>query len=234
MTRAELETLEGDLRKAAESSAYSEALRGQARAQAELIRTRLEQGDFKVGDQIALSVEGGLGASEGVAVEQALTDTFAVNANGALTLPQIGNVSLHGILHSELEPYLSEQIGHYIRDPKVRAQSLLRVSVLGEVGQPGFFTVPTTALLTEVLMQVGGPTHEADLEKMRIERGDHVIWESKALAQAVKDGRTLDQLSLQAGDEIMVPEKKHFSLQSIRTLLYIVPAAVSLAALIFH
>lgn len=234
MTRAELETLQADLRKAAESSSYSDALREQARAQAALIQNRLDQGDFHVGDEIALSVEGSLASTESSAIEGALTDTFTVNANGALTLPQIGDVSLHGVLHSELEPYLREQISRYIRNPNVRAQSLLRVSVLGEVGTPGFFTVPTTALLTEVLMQVGGPTHDADLDKMRIERGKTVIWEPKALAQAVRDGRTLDQLSLQAGDEIMIPEKKHFSLQSLRTLLYIVPAAVSLAALIFH
>src|SRR5688500_10175407 len=58
LSRTDLEQLLARYETNAASPAYSEALRGQARRQAALIRARLEEGDFQIGDQIALSVEG--------------------------------------------------------------------------------------------------------------------------------------------------------------------------------
>lgn len=177
------------------SKAYSDEMRRQARAEGELIRRRLAEGDFKVGDQIALVVEG----------EQQLTDTFAVRDGFILTLPGIGDISVTGVLRSELEQHLHQQLTRYIKQPVVRAESSIRVMMTGGIGRAGYYVLPTSALVADALMAAGGPVPNAKLDRIRVERKGEVIWEGEAMQQAIIEGRTLDRMSLQAGDHIVVP-----------------------------
>ncbi len=197
LTRTELEELLHRYEETAGSSAYSGEVRAQARDEAALIRIRLEEGDLRVGDRIDLTVQG----------QPELTAQFAVVAGRVLVLPSLGEISIDGVLRSELQDHLGREIGRYIRDPIVRARSLIRLEVIGAVGSQGFYTIPSDILITDALMQAGGPAPTADLEKIRIERNRQVIWSSARLRRAMQEGRTLDQLSIRAGDGIIVPER---------------------------
>ena len=197
VTRQTLDSLLQQLEATAQSSAYSGSLRAYSRREAALIRKRLDDGDFQVGDRIRLVVEG----------EPTLTDTFTVGPGRVLTLPAIGNIPLDGVLRSELTEYLTRTIGRYVRNPVVRARSQIRITVTGAVGRPGYYTVPTEALVDDVLMMAGGPSPAANLTETRIERGREALWDGERLQQAIAQGRTLDELSLQAGDRILVPER---------------------------
>ena len=58
----------------------------------------------------------------------------------------LGLIALAGsafLLRAELTDHLREQIARYVREPNVRAQSLLRITVMGQVGRSGFFVVLT-------------------------------------------------------------------------------------------
>lgn len=195
LSREGLDSLLVSYEETAASSVYSQAIREQARREAELIRSRLAEGDFRVGDQIQLVVEG----------EQELTNTFVVQAGPAIILPRLGSISLRGVLRSELQDHLRTEIGRYIRNPSVQARSFVRLVITGSVASAGFHVVPINSVFSDVLMVAGGPSGNADLKEIRIEREDRVIWEGAALQQAIIEGRTLDQLSLRAGDEIVVP-----------------------------
>lgn len=218
VTRQDLMDLLQRLEQAAQSDAYSDGLRARSRKEAALIRTRLEEGDFQVGDRIGLVVEN----------EQQLTDTFTVKEERVLSLPVIGDVPLKGVLRAELEPHLTRAISRYVRDPVVHARSLIRVSILGEVPRPGFYLVPTDMVITDALMQAGGPATTSNLTKIRIERGGERLWEGEPLQRAIAEGRTLDQLSLQAGDRVVVPKLKRVSETGVRTAILIlsIPAAI--------
>lgn len=180
------------------------------------IRGRLAEGDFVVGDRILLVVEGQSEVATPPAppgmviksVEQQLTDTFTVGSDKDLVLPVIGRVSLRGVLRSELEGYLAGQIGQYIRDPVVHAQPLVRLSIQGEVAKPGFYAVPTNAVLAATLMAAGGPTQEANLPKMRLERDGQTLWKGDKLRQAIAAGRTLDDIGVHPGDAFVIPRRK--------------------------
>lgn len=197
VSRQGLEDLLHQLEQSAQSSAYSPSLRERSRFEASLISDRLQQGDFQVGDRISLSVDN----------EPKLTDTFTVAPGRVLSLPDVGTIPLTGVLRSELTDYLTRRLGQYVRNPVVRTKSLIRISVLGGIGKPGYYTVPTQALVSDVLMQAGGPSVTAKLLETRIERGKETLWGGEQLQQAIAQGRTLDALNLQAGDRIVVPEK---------------------------
>ncbi len=221
LSRTELDSLLTRYTETANSDAYSSDLREQARQEASLIRTRLAAGDFQVGDQIALAVEG----------EEALTNTFTVQAGPSLVLPQIGSISLAGVLRAELEHHLRTELARYIRDPVVQTRSSMRLMVSGGVGKAGYHVVPTNTVFSDVLMIAGGPTSSAVIREIRVERGDELIWEGEALQQAIIEGRTLDQLSIRAGDHIVVPiEGESGGLGSIaRTTLSIVGPLILIA-----
>jgi|SRR5690349_9970685 len=168
-----------------------------AAREAAAIRTRLARGDFRVGDRILLTVEG----------EKELSDTFSVGLGGQLTLPLIGNVSLEGVLRSELQDYLTHRLAQNLRDPEVRTRAFVRLSIQGAVTHPGYYGVPADALLSDALMAAGGTMQEANLSKLRIERDGKPLWEGKALQQAIAEGRTLDGAGLVAGDQVIVPRR---------------------------
>ena len=197
LTRPELEQLLSDLEQTAASPAYSDRLRARARNEALLVKRRLEQGDLQVGDRVLLTVEG----------EAQLSDTFVVETGRVLTLPVIGSVRMAGVLRSELQAHLTQAISRYLRDPVIHAQSLMRLSITGAVAQPGFYTLPTNLVITDALMAAGGPSTTAVLDKITVERGRERLWEGEAMQQALTDGRTLDQMYLQAGDRIVVPQR---------------------------
>lgn len=195
---------------------------GPAQAEVRTLRRRLEEGDFQVGDRILLTV----------GAHPELTDTFTVTDGRKVVLPMIGDVPLSGVLRSELEPYLRGHVGRYIRNPELHARSTVRISVLGEVGQPGYYAVSSESLVTDALMVAGGPTARARLAAMRIERGDERVMQGDELQKAISEGRTFDQLSLRAGDRIVVPPKTASAIgEAGKMLIWAVPAAVALVGL---
>ena len=220
LAREELTELLHRLEQAASSAGYSRELRNQAVREAEFVRERLQEGDFRVGDRIILEVQS----------EPQLTDTFTVTARQTIDLPQIGAVSLQGVLRSELEEHLAGTLSRYIREPVVRARALIRVAVLGAVRSPGFYTVPASALLEDAIMAAGGPASAADIENMTIERGSEDLWEGELLQRAMVEGRTLDQLSVQAGDRIVVPTHRPGLLEGglLRAAMVVLPPLVYL------
>jgi protein involved in polysaccharide export with SLBB domain len=220
LSRAELQDLLARYDETAGSDAYSGTLRNRARMEAALLRQRLEEGDLRVGDRVMLLVEG----------HENLSDTFNVVAGRKLVLPTLGEVSLEGVLRSELQPHLEAYIGRYINSPIVHARSLIRVEIRGAVGRPGFYMMPSDLLLTDALMLAGGPQTRAELDRTRIERGRDVIWSGDRLREAMIEGKTLDQLSVRAGDNIIVPESRD-RISSIRNGLWLLSAVSTVVLL---
>ncbi len=183
---------------AGESPAYSEALREQARRNAERIRERLQAGDFRVGDRVLITVE----------QQQALSDTFVVSAGPALVLPGVGSVALGGVLSDELQPSVRGAVQRVFRGAVVRAQRLVRVSVERGVGRPGFYDVSGESRLDDVIQIAGGPGRDGRLERITVERGRERIIGGDSVLAIVRDARTLDDLSMRDGDRIIVGERR--------------------------
>ena len=195
LDRPALEGLQQRHEAAAASPAYSEVLRQRAQLEAAKIRSRLEQGDFNVGDRIAIAVQDNADFS----------DTFTVQPGRVLIIPTVGEIPLAGVLSTELQGHLISYIGRFLRNPQVQAKALIRVAITGGVAQPGYYVFPTDALLADAIMQAGGPVFDANMNEIRVERGAERIWEPAPLRAAVANGSTLEQLDLRGGDRVVVP-----------------------------
>lgn len=193
---AELETrpmLEAELKKAEAQNRKAEAW---------LLKTRLEKGDFQDGDRIVVKL---LGATPLIGWGN---DTITVRAGKMLPLPQLEDLPLTGVLRSELNDRLSSHLGKYMKDSSVRATPLLRLAVLGQVRNPNYYYTSADVLLSDLIMKAGGPTGTADLDKIVIRRGTEIIWDAKDARTALNDGISLDRLHLRAGDELYVDDMK--------------------------
>ncbi|HEU4641946.1 MAG TPA: SLBB domain-containing protein [Gemmatimonadaceae bacterium] len=195
-TRAQLEALAAQDEREAQSASDG-AVRSQKMAEAAAIRDRLRNGDFQVGDRVALVVRG----------DSSLSDTVSVRAGRVIQLKGLPDIPLQGVLHSELDGYLEKQLAKYLRNPDVEATSLVRLALLGQVAHPGFYSFPADMTLSDAIMIAGGPTQGGDVNKTVVKRDNKVAFNDKLVQRAFASGTTLDQMNLRAGDEVVVGEK---------------------------
>ena len=158
---------------------------------------RLAEGDFQAGHRILLFVVG----------DSALSDTFTVRSDQKLQIPNLPEISLTGVLDSELQAYLATQLAQYIRNPSVRAEALLRVQVNGDVGNPGFYSVRTDTPVSDVIMNAGGPSQSADMNKVELRRGSAVVVQRGGIQTAIQKELTMSDIGARPGDELYVPAK---------------------------
>ena len=180
----------------------------------------------RVGDRVLLRVDG---------VAQ-LSDTFEVAAGPSVLLPAIGPVPLAGVARDTLAAYFTRVLGKYIHDPVVHAEVLIRVGVVGEVARPGYYSVPDDLLFSDLLMHAGGPTKEANVHKMKLEREGAVRWEGDKVNEAVTGQQTLSELGFQSGDQVEIPAiVRHDPLATVQiiSILVAIPTAIYAAVKIF-
>lgn len=190
----------------AEIEAQAKAAEAQHRTgEAWLLRQRLEKGDFQDGDRIVFHLQGNTLMPKDFA---GIPDTLTVRAGRHLEFPNLPDLSLDGVLRSELNDKLTEHFARYIKEPTIRSTPLVRIAILGQVGKPGYMYTLADAPLSDVIMQAGGPAGQADMSGVVIRRGPDVIWDSQDTRAALADGMSLDRLHLRAGDEIVVPQRR--------------------------
>ena len=197
-------------------------MKARSRTVAGMIRSRLDRGDFNPGDRIRLQVDS----------EPQLNDTFPVGPNQELVLPVVGVISLHGVLRADLQTAMTRELSRMLRDPIVRATALIRVSVVGEVNKPGFYLLPPTSVVSDALTAASGPTQNARVEKMYVERAGRRLIEGQPLQELIAEGRTLDDANIRPGDRIVVPVQNEGSFfNTVRTISIILSIPLTIYAL---
>jgi polysaccharide export outer membrane protein len=179
---------------------------------------------FHVGDRIALSVEGPAGFS----------DTVLVRDSIVIQLPSIGEIPLRGVRRADAQQYLTQAIAKFVKDPVVHATPLIRVAVLGAVARPGYYSVPSDLILSDVLMRAGGPGSNSDIDKTVIKRGTQEVVSQKRTRQALASGATLDDLRIAPGDQIVVGEQSKGHLNSLIQITGLVVGLAGIAVALVH
>lgn len=190
-------------------------------SEAWLLRSRLERGDFQEGDRIVLVHEGAT----------VTLDTLQVRSGKVLQFPRMGELSLVGVLRSELSEKVREHLARYLNTPSIRVTSLMPVAVLGYVVRPGFYYLPADAVLRDVLMASGGPQATAEMGKMVVRRNGQVIWSAADTRVALADGLSLDALHLRSGDELLIPERRR---RDTNQLVALITSGIALTTLFIN
>lgn len=201
-TRAELTALLDSLQRVGERGSTRE--RNDRQSEIASIRARLAQGDLRAGDRFLIDLNAG--GQSGLASGQT-GDTVVVREGQEFALRNWPTTSLRGVLRSELEFAVLRYIGVYIREPRVHVYPLTRIMVSGGVSRPGFYAIDPQRPLSDAIMIAGGPASTAQYDKISIYRGGQRLMREKEVTRVLREGRTIDDLELQSGDQIRVATK---------------------------
>ncbi|MFY7921302.1 MAG: polysaccharide biosynthesis/export family protein [Gemmatimonas sp.] len=205
-TRAQLESRVAEL-----EAGRNGAGRGAAAAELNATKNRLVLGDFRVGDRFVLTLR----------QDSVRSDTVSVRDSLRVAVLNLPDFDATGVLRSELEQKVSAHVAKYLRNSTVRVSVLTRIAIVGAVQGPGFYYLAPDRPISDVVATAGGAGVDANLDQVEINRGSAKLLTAKNSKRAVKEGRTLEQLDVQSGDEVRIPKKRKVNWQAIIQLAFV-------------
>jgi polysaccharide export outer membrane protein len=133
--------------------------------------------------------------------ETQLTGTFAVGANGMVSLPWIGDVPAQGHTEAELRDMITARLKDgYILNPQVSLQVLTfrPFYILGEVNKPGEYPYVSGLTVLSAVATAGGFTYRAAKHKVFIRHSGESQEERIPLASDTE---------VRAGDTVRIAER---------------------------
>ena len=153
--------------------------------------------------------------------ETELNNSFFVEKDGYLFIPNVGQVFVNGLtlkrlesklfqllkkVYSSLEPSSGNPTTFF--DVSLGALTLrpTRVFALGEVNQPGAYEIKSTATLFTSLYYFNGPSYNGSLRNIKLIRDNKEIATIDFYDYLLK-GKQLNDQSLQRDDVIFIPKR---------------------------
>lgn len=169
--------------------------------------------DYSIGpgDQIILLVWG----------ETQFREEFVVNREGFIFVPQLGQMYVNGLTIDDLELKLKKLLSRIHKtlnpDDGKRATTFmdvtlgnlrpLRILVLGEVAQPGAYTVNSSTSLFTSLYYFNGPTKLGSLRNIRLVRSGQTVT-SIDFYDYLLTGEQVNDVRLQLDDVVFIPVRR--------------------------
>jgi len=144
--------------------------------------------------------------------EPTVSGGFIVDPDGKIALPLVGPLSVSGLTLDQVTQKVTEALKTYLRDPRVTvalksgAQNNF-VSLLGQVDKPGSYKMERGWTLADLIAAAGGTTSKAALTQAFVLRKNQTI--PVDLDALIIQGKPEANLSLEAGDVVIVPETKN-------------------------
>jgi polysaccharide biosynthesis/export protein len=144
-----------------------------------------------------------------------LSTTVPVRPDGKVSTPLVEDLVAVGKTPSELARDIEARLSEYIRSPQVNIivtnpmSRFSEIKVIGQVGTPGAVPYRDGMTLLDVILEVGGLTEFAAGNRARLVRKDEngKTQEIKVkLESLVKKGKLKENMEVQPGDMIVVPE----------------------------
>ncbi|HDD43742.1 MAG TPA: polysaccharide biosynthesis protein [Candidatus Desulfofervidus auxilii] len=133
--------------------------------------------------------------------------TLTINNDGTILFPQIGPLTVAGMRYEEMRDFLIRQARRIIGTDAAITMGRLRsiqVFVLGEVKNPGVYTLSPMSTIMDALIIAGGPNNIGSLRKIKLKRNNKVICTLDVYDLLLKGDRSNDK-HLRHGDVVFVP-----------------------------
>ena len=138
---------------------------------------------------------------------------YQVAADGSVNLPVVGGASLKGLTLQEASSFIASLYKTELAHPRVTVNLVnrrpLQVSIIGEVGQPGLYTLAAdqSAQVIQAIQAAGGFTQSANLRQVQIRRSFRGQTQTIAVnvRNLLENGDLTQNLTLQDGDSLYIP-----------------------------
>jgi len=144
--------------------------------------------------------------------EATLSSNYEVAADGTINFPLIGTVEVVGKTPTQIEQDIQTRLADgFIKRPSVSVRVTeyrsRRVSVFGQVRQPGTFPYTENMSIVEVISRAGGFTAMARKNSVRVTRANGKGTERMEVAvEDIGQGKA-PNFTIKPGDVIFVPER---------------------------
>ena len=137
-------------------------------------------------------------------------DGYLVDSSGNIEMPIVGSIKASGLTCFEFSELLKISLKEYVLNPNVRTKILnFRVSILGEVNNPGTFNVLNQNIsLIELISTAGGFTNSANPSKILIIRDANNEIETRYVDLTNYEFINSEYYYLKQNDEVYVKPDK--------------------------
>lgn len=136
-------------------------------------------------------------------IKDEISGDYYIGPDGLLNLPFIGIINTNRRDFNSIKSQIEFRYDSLYRDPQLTIDYLLRINVLGEVRNPGFYYVTESEKFTALLALAGGTTSSAELESIYVIRGIEEI--DMDVSSIINEGGSIAEFGLISGDQIFVP-----------------------------
>ncbi|MHB0997651.1 MAG: polysaccharide biosynthesis/export family protein [Armatimonadota bacterium] len=147
--------------------------------------------------------------------EPDLTKKTIVRPDGKVALGLIGDIKAEGLTPEQFRIKAITALKKYIKHPEMTVEvtgydTAASINVLGAVRQPGHYPLRGKTTVTDALGLAGGTTEKAKIGEIAVIHKTAVGSQKTQvdLAKMVNTGNTENNLVLQPGDTVYVPQKK--------------------------
>ncbi len=142
---------------------------------------------------------------------------LTVDQQGNIFIPTAGQVFVSGIPYKDLQAKLSNYLSKFYQgltkepstiflDVTLAKLKPIRIFVLGEVAQPGGYTISSFATVFNALYSFGGPLTSGSLRDIRVLRNNRVLT-TVDLYDYLLNGKIIGDTRLQDNDIIFIPPR---------------------------
>ena len=132
-----------------------------------------------------------------------ISGDYFIQQNGFLQLPFIGNIDTRNRDFKFIKTQIVTKYDSLYKNPELTVQPLLRINILGEVRNPGYYYVTDVEKISGILALAGGVTGSAASKEIYILRGEEEI--ELDVSELTAKGNTAADFGLRSGDRIFVP-----------------------------
>ena len=161
--------------------------------------------------------------------QEEYSGSFKVDETGRIPYPVIGAIDTRGKTMAQIRNEIRAALSQIFNAPFVTVTPQFNIAVLGEVRNPGLFSVDPTQTVLDIVAMAGGPNSNGNINKIRLLRGGQTL--DLRLERDRVGGLTLQEVGLRSGDQIMVA-RRGFTGDDLRMLLSILQLGLSVVILI--
>jgi protein involved in polysaccharide export with SLBB domain len=177
-------------------------------------------GVLRPGDGLKIAVWG----------EKDLNGEYLIDARGLVQIPGLGDIVVAGLTPMEVKARLSEQlVRRGIVAPEISVQPVIRVSVLGEVRNPGLLSVEPGTNLIHLITLAGGPTERANMKSVRVIRAGRPY---EVDLQSALSGSSAGRVVLFSNDVVFLDRKRGLTRENLSFGLNMLTAVLSIVSVV--
>ena len=155
--------------------------------------------------------------------------SFKVDETGKILYPVLGEIDTRGKAMVQIREQIRAGLAQIFNAPFVTVTPQFNIAVLGEVRNPGLFSVDPTQTVLDIVAMAGGPNSNGNINKIQLLRGGQTL--DLRLERDRVGALTLQEVGLRSGDQIMVA-RRGFTGDDLRMLLSVIQVALSVVILI--